>query len=112
VIAVACTASTPARSGTLEGTVLSAPSCPVERVGSPCPPRPVAGATVEAYRGSHGVAQTATGRSGGFLLRLPAGSYLVRATNVGGYRSTAATQVTVSADRPVSVTLTVDSGIR
>jgi len=35
--------------GQVTGRVLSAPSCPVERVERPCPPRPVAGAAVIAY---------------------------------------------------------------
>lgn len=59
-----------------------------------------------AIRGS-----TLTDSSGAFHLTLPDGRYAIRATNVGGYASTATEQVVIS-DAPVSVTLIVDSGIR
>jgi hypothetical protein len=48
---------------------------------------------------------------GAFSLTLPDGSYIIRATNTGGYASTASEQVLVS-DQPVRITLVVDSGIR
>jgi hypothetical protein len=44
-------------------------------------------------------------------MTLPVGHYTVRATNPGGYASTAERQLDVS-DVPVDITLTVDSGIR
>jgi len=93
------------------GQVLSAPSCPVERVGQPCPPRPVAGAVVTAVVGDEQRAETTSDQRGQFRLTLPAGHYLIRATNPGGYSSTASEEVTV-ATVPVQITLTVDSGIR
>src|SRR5439155_19506561 len=98
-------------SGIVTGIVYSAPSCPVERIEAPCPPRPVADAEVLAYRGQHQQAATRTGRDGRFRLDLRYGHYTIQATNVGGYGSTAHTDVDVSAT-PISVTLTVDSGIR
>jgi hypothetical protein len=97
--------------GVVTGIVYSAPSCPVERIGSPCPPRAVANAEVLAYQGEHRRAATRTGSDGRFQLDVPYGHYTVQATNVGGYGSTARADVDVSA-RPISVELTVDSGIR
>lgn len=98
-------------SGEVSGEVLSAPSCPVERVGEECPPRPVSGAEVVALDGDAVRGSTLTDSSGAFHLTLPEGRYVLRATNVGGYASTATEEVVIS-DASVSVTLIVDSGIR
>jgi hypothetical protein len=97
--------------GAVTGIVYSAPSCPVERIDSPCPPRPIPSGEVVAYQGRHQQAATRTGNDGRFQFDLPYGHYTIRATNVGGYTSTAHTDVDVSAT-PTSVELTVDSGIR
>ena len=97
--------------GAVLGTVVSAPSCPVERSDSPCPPRPVRGAVVDALAAGRIRASTHTDSSGRFRLALPFGSYLIRATNVGVLRTTAAHRVRVGR-LPVSITLVVDSGIR
>lgn len=93
------------------GDVLTAPVCPVERVGQECPPRPVSGAAVVALRGDSVRASARTDTSGAFSLTLPDGRYVIRATNVGDYASTASESVVVS-DNPVHITLIVDSGIR
>ncbi|MBT2555933.1 hypothetical protein J7I89_23640 [Arthrobacter sp. ISL-5] len=60
----------------------------------------------EAVRGS-----TLTDSTGAFHLTLPDDRYVIRASNVGGYASTAIEPVVIS-DAPVHVTLVVDSGIR
>jgi hypothetical protein len=99
-------------SATLVGQVLAAPSCPVERAESPCPPRPVLGATVEVLRAGDRVATATTDDQGRFVAVVPAGSLLVRATNAGGYRSTAEQRVEAAAGSSVTVRLVVDSGIR
>ncbi|MEP7019837.1 MAG: carboxypeptidase-like regulatory domain-containing protein, partial [Pseudonocardiales bacterium] len=92
---------------------LSAPACPgPERVGRPCPPWPVHGAVVVAVIAEKTVASARTHADGTFLLSLPEGRYLIRATNAGGYAPTARTTVRVGVARPVSITLTVDSGMR
>jgi len=98
--------------GTVSGVVLSAPSCPVERVASPCPPRIVAGADVVATRGDTTAGHVRSGADGRFRLQLPAGDYTVTARQVGGIGSSASATVAVSAGSVVTVTLTVDSGIR
>ena len=54
---------------------------------------------------------TLTDAAGAFSLTLPEGRYVIRATNVGGYASTASEAVVVSGN-PVHITLIVDSGIR
>lgn len=97
--------------GQVTGRVLSAPSCPVERVEDPCPPRPVAGAAVVAYLAGHRRAATTSDQAGVFSLSLPAGHYRVQATNPGAYASEVSQEVDVSVG-VVRITLTVDSGIR
>ena len=98
-------------SGLVEGYVLTAPICPVERFDQECPPRPVAGAEVIALDAGAVRASTVTDSTGAFQLALPDGRYLIKATNVGGYASTATQEVAVS-DTPSHLTLIVDSGIR
>ena len=96
---------------TLTGTVRAAPACPgPESLDSPCPPRPVDGATVDADQGGHRVARTTTDGAGRFTLRLAAGTYQITATNTGGIRSTATTTATLPGTS--DLTLVVDSGMR
>jgi hypothetical protein len=98
-------------SGLVTGYVLTGPVCPVERVGHECPPRPVSGAAVVALDGDAVRGSTSTDTAGAFSLTLPDGRYVIEATNVGGYASTATEDVVIS-DNPVHITLIVDSGIR
>ena len=97
--------------GLVTGHVLTAPVCPVERVGQECPPRPVSGAAVIALDGDAVRGSTLSDTAGAFSLTLPDGRYVIRATNVGGYASTADKPVAIS-DDPVHIRLIVDSGIR
>jgi hypothetical protein len=99
------------KSGLVNGYVLTAPTCPVQRVDQECPPRPVAGASVVALDGSAVRGSTLTDSSGAFHVTLPYGHYVIKATNVGGYASTATDDVSVSGV-PVRITLILDSGIR
>ncbi len=54
----------------------------------------------------------AVSASGSFELQLPAGTYVVKATNPGGYPSTVDRSVVVVAGSTQEITLVVDSGIR
>jgi hypothetical protein len=98
-------------SGLVTGYVLTGPVCPVERVGHECPPRPVSGAAVVALDGDVVRGSASTDTAGAFSLTLPDGRYVIEATNVGGYASTATDDVVIS-DNPAHITLIVDSGIR
>ncbi len=98
-------------SGVVTGFVLTAPVCPVERVGQECPPRPVPGAAVVALDGDAVRGSTQTDGTGAFHLTLPDGRYVIKASNVGGDVSTA-TEAVVISGTPIRITLVVDSGIR
>jgi hypothetical protein len=104
----------PATSGgtDVQGTVLAAPGCPVERLDSPCPPLHVAHAHVVAARDGRTVATATADASGRFELSLAAATYTITATSPDARRSTRSEQVTVSTGLPTSVTITLDSGIR
>jgi hypothetical protein len=113
MLLVACGSSSTGTSsrGVVSGVVNSAPGCPMDRVGSPCPPRPVAGAAVVALIGNKTRAHTTTGTDGRFELKLPFGRYLIRATDTGGMKSSASTEIDVHT-ATVSIEIDVDSGIR
>ncbi|MFF2296063.1 carboxypeptidase-like regulatory domain-containing protein [Arthrobacter sp. NPDC058127] len=106
-----CASPGTGHSGVVTGFVLTAPVCPVERVGQECPPRPVPGAAVVALDGEAVRGSTLTDGTGAFHLTLPDGNYVIKASNVGGYESTA-TEAVVISETPVHITLVVDSGIR
>jgi len=108
----AASPAVPASSGMVTGRVLAAPGCPVERANSPCPAIPVTGARVRALRRGKVVAAVRSRRGGAFQFRLAAGTYTLTAVNAGGYRSTARAVINVRRGRRMSVTLTLDSGIR
>ena len=88
------------------------PTCPVERVGSPCPNRPVTGASVQALRNGTVLTTARTDSAGNFRIAVAPGAYTIVATNAGGYRSTAQHQIYVQAGQTTRVDLVVDTGIR
>jgi carboxypeptidase family protein len=94
------------------GTVTAGPTCPVERAASPCPDRAVQGASVQADRGGHVVAEALTDTHGHYALTVRPGVYTIIATNAGGYRSIARRRVSLAAGERQSVDLVVDTGIR
>ncbi len=101
-----------AASARVLGTVLSAPGCPVQQVASPCPPFRVAGADVVALRGGVAVVSARSAADGTFVMSVPAGTYTFTATSSGGYRSSVSQVVHVPAQGDLTITLTIDSGIR
>jgi Carboxypeptidase regulatory-like domain len=102
---------TPSESGIkVTGTVTASPGCPgPQRIDSPCPDRPVAGAPVEFARDGAIVATTTTDAAGHFSITVAPGSYEVTARNVG-YFSRITRTVDVTA--PLDLSLVVDSGMR
>lgn len=102
--------------GTLIGDVVAGPTCPVEQVGNPCPPRPVAGREVAIVDAEgHVVATTTTDERGHFSLTLSPGAYTVRVAIVPGevgMRQVTPGQVTIATGETVNVTIVLDTGIR
>jgi hypothetical protein len=102
---VACTGS-PSTPIVVNGSVRLGPSCPVERVDSPCPvpPGAFAGAQVVAGDGGREV-RAPVSADGRFVVRLEAGTWQLTAT-AGMSCST----VTVTAS--ATVVIDCDTGIR
>jgi hypothetical protein len=102
----------PAKTSYVVGEVLAAPVCPVQRAEVPCRPRPVPNAKVELLRKGASLATTRTDARGAFRLSATQGAAVVRATNVGGYRSRAAKRIRLGGGHTVHVKLLLDTGIR
>ena len=69
------------------------------------------GATVEIDAAGRQVTATATTTTGAFALRVPPGSYTIKATSAGALH-TSTNQPLMVGSAPVTVTLTVDTGMR
>ena len=100
--------------GTIGGSVLLAPTCPVETVESPCPARPLAGVPVRVVDADGNVfASAVSGDEGAFTIDVAPGSYLLTATiEEDPARSVKPVRVEVRAGEVVHADVLVDSGIR
>jgi hypothetical protein len=100
--------------GTIRGTVLRGPTCPVETISDPCPDVAAAGVEVQVLLGETVVASAVADADGAFEVDLAAGSYLVRAVpeHEGVGTAAGATRVTVTAGGVAEVTVLLDTGIR
>ncbi len=104
--------TTPTGTG-IEGRVVIGPTCPVERVGSPCPDRPhQADLRVRSVVSGDVVASARSDGEGRFRVDLPPGDYTVEPILRGVFPSGAPTEVTVRPGRYTAVTIRLDSGIR
>jgi Carboxypeptidase regulatory-like domain len=119
LVAAGCRApSTPAGGGGsgggqgVAGTVVLGPMCPVERLDSPCPDRPIAATVVVDEPSGSRAASVRTGRDGAFSIPLGPGRYRVTAFRPGGMQYAKPVQVTVRDGAWTRVVVQVDSGIR
>ena len=95
----ACGSEPAATDSGIEGTVTVGPTCPVERLGSPCPDRPISrGVSVRDGPGRE-VAHFTSGADGRFRVPLHPGTYTLVGDKNGSILP-----------RPVAVTATVRSG--
>jgi hypothetical protein len=97
--------------GVVAGRVTAGPTCPVERVGQPCPPRPVV-TEVQARAASRIVASTRSAVDGTYRFDLPVGTYTLVAVTPNLYPRCVARTVTVVAARTTNGDITCDTGIR
>jgi hypothetical protein len=105
---------TTADSGITGVTVVDG-GCPVVRLESPCPDRPLPARLTVTDAGSATIVATAdTDPAGHFRLALRPGQYLVRAVNPNGAPLPRAAPITttVTAGRYTTLTIRFDSGIR
>jgi hypothetical protein len=102
------------RLGTIRGSVLLAPTCPVESTESPCPGRPLAGVPVRVVDADGNVrASAVSGDDGAFTIDVVPGSYLLTASiEQDPAQSVAPVRVVARAGEVVHADVLVDSGIR
>ena len=98
----------------IQGTVQVGPTCPVERIDSPCPPRPLA--TTVVVRNSQGneVKRFHSAADGHFKVELAPGTYTLVGLPVGAsfLPRPIPTTATVAEGTYTTVTVEYDSGIR
>lgn len=94
------------------GVVSMAPTCPVERVGHPCPPKPVEALIDARNRLGALISSTRTDRLGHFALSLRPGTYLLTALNGGAFPRCPTRSAVVGSGEPVRVDISCDTGIR
>ena len=102
------------RLGTISGSVLLAPTCPVETAESPCPGRPLAGVPVRVVDADGNVRSSeVSGDDGAFTIDVAPGSYVLTASiEEDPARSVKPVRVEVRAGEVVHTDVLVDSGIR
>ena len=100
--------------GTIRGSVLLGPTCPVETVTSPCPDRPLAGVRVRAMMDDGSLhASAVSDADGRFVMDVTPGTYTLVASVEGDpARSAAPIRVEVGPGEVVHTDVLVDSGIR
>jgi hypothetical protein len=98
----------------IQGIVQVGPTCPVERLNSPCPPRPLAATIVVRDGNGAEVTRFHSGADGRFKVNLAPGSYTLLGLTVGSsfLPRPIPTSVTVTQGTCASVTVQYDSGIR
>jgi hypothetical protein len=102
--------------GTLTGDVVAGPTCPVEQINNPCPPKVVTGREVKILStGGRVVATTTTDAQGHFSVALPPGAYVVAVTIMAGQvglRQDTPGDVTVASGQSSYIKIELDTGIR
>ncbi|MBI3648021.1 MAG: carboxypeptidase regulatory-like domain-containing protein [Actinobacteria bacterium] len=116
LVLVSCGARNVAGDGTagIQGEVLIGPTCPAERLDSPCPPAPFA-ARITVSKDGDVVTTVETPPDGTFRIPLAPGTYSLRATPLQENpiaRTRPLPAVTVREGAFTSVTIMFDSGIR
>ena len=105
--------ATPLNSG-IQGIVQVGPTCPVERINSPCPPRPMAATVVVRNNQGADITRFQSGADGRFKVGLAPGTYTLVGLPIGSsfLPRPIPTNVTVVAGSYTSVNVEYDSGIR
>ena len=107
---VAATADTSGATG-IAGTVTLGPTCPVQRIDSPCPDRPYE-ARLTLWRNGDKIAETRSGADGRFRFDVPAGTYLLIGESVSTLPRGSEQEVRVVDGQVTTVRVSYDSGIR
>ena len=94
------------------GYISAGPTCPVERPGHPCPPRPVSNGVTAVTAGCATVASTHSDSSGRCAVELSPGRFTLVVTTPTGWPRCPPTAVTVKAGSATRADISCDTGIR
>lgn len=94
------------------GTVSAGPTCPVERINSPCPPRPVAAEIDAVDAAGQRAGSTRSGADGTYRLALGPGTYVLTVATGSAFPRCPSTTVVVPAAGVATVNISCDTGIR
>jgi hypothetical protein len=111
----ACGTQPAAPPGTgIQGLVQVGPTCPVERINSPCPPHPIAATVVVRDGAGAEVMRFTSGADGRFTVDLRPGTYSLTGLTNGSspLPRPIPTSVTVTQGTYTAVNVEYDSGIR
>ncbi len=111
IAAPTAAASSVAESG-IDGVVTIGPTCPVQRIDSPCPDRPYPADIMVLDSAGRRVASISSGADGRFRVLLPPGSYTLSPQHRSTPPSAREQIVTVVAGSFAAVQIVYDSGIR
>jgi hypothetical protein len=113
VIVKAPTSMLPRPSGTgVYGLVTAGPTCPVQRVGQSCPPRPVVAEIDVRAPDGETVASTHTDSSGRYAVSVTPGAYTLVARTPTTFPRCPSHVITVRAGTPQRIDVSCDTGIR
>lgn len=88
------------------------PTCPVERVDSPCPPRPLSAEIDARDAPGHLAGSARSGSDGQYRLALPPGTYTLTVVSAGTFPRCPTPTATVIAGRVAMLDIGCDTGIR
>ena len=96
----------------VSGRITASPTCPVEQVGHPCPPRPVT-ATIKAQKGKgRVVARARSDANGHYSMRLAPGRYTLVVQTGAQFPRCPTTPVSVPPNQVVTADISCDTGMR
>ena len=97
----------------VRGNVTAGPTCPVERIGHPCPPRPVEARIDARDVTGRVVGTTRSDVNGRYALSLPVGQYMLVVTTPSNFpRCPPTVAVVVAPDQVTAIDVICDTGIR
>jgi hypothetical protein len=97
---------------TVYGSVTAGPTCPVERIDQPCPPRPLQ-TTVQATSTAGGTGGSATtDDEGRYQMSLPPGRYVLSAQSGAVFPQCQPVEVAVIPNSATRADISCDTGIR
>ncbi len=97
--------------GSVSGTVMAGPTCPVEQAGNPCPNRPLQTTILVRSTSGHVVASTKSDGRGRYLFHIPPGTYVLE-LETGVWPRCPVIRIVVDTSTATRANIVCDTGIR